>query len=140
MGLKLKKELTEPIAGHGAVTGQIGGSGFWCVRPTFFKEVGYLNLKSLINCDKKHDSSYWDLLSLSTNNKDYIVGLKYKLCIHTGKIAGSTCNVLTKNRVLPEPQKQGLIKFEAADEKIDKMSFDEFYELVSNDKDMAKDW
>lgn len=139
-GIKPKKDIDIPIGGYPAVSGKIGGSGFWCVRSSFFRDVGYLNLKSLLNCDKKHDSSYWDLLSQASNNQDYIIGLKHKLCIHVGKIAGSTCNVLTRNRNMTELQRENSIKFEGSENKIDEMSFVDFYELVSKDPDMAKDW
>lgn len=139
-GIKSITNLPYAIGGVEAVTGQLGGSGFWCVKSDFFRDVGYLNLQSLMDLNKRHDVEYWGKMSKVSGGKDYIVGLKKKLCIHCGKIAGSTCNTLTRNKNLQESEKEKLIRFEKSEEDIDKMSFDEFYEKVSHDPDMAKDW
>ncbi len=112
------------------VSGSLGGSGFWTVRNNFFKDVGFLNLKNLVGHAKKHDQEYWALLSKKTNGKPYIVGLKTKLAVHCGPMAGSVCNILTRNR--ENPKKEDLIKFEEFEARIDKMSFEEFYEEVKN--------
>jgi hypothetical protein len=112
------------------VSGSLGGSGFWTVRNNFFKDVGFLNLKNLVGHAKKHDQEYWALLSKRTNGKPYIVGLKTKLAVHCGPMAGSVCNMLTKNR--ENPKKEEMIKFESYEERIDKLSFEEFYEEVKN--------
>ena len=139
-GIKSITNLPYKIGGIDAVTGQLGGSGFWSVRPNFFRDVGYLNLQTLIGMNKRHDVEYWGRMALASGNKDYIIGLKHKLCIHCGKIAGSVCNKLSKNRHIKDSEREKLIKFEESEEEIDKMSFDEFYEKVSHDPDMAKDW
>jgi len=139
-GIKSITHLTYSIGGVEAVTGKIGGSAFWSVRPNFFRDVGYLNLNSLLGLNKGHDIETWGLLDRATKGKDYILGLKHKLCMHTGKYAGSCCNVLTRNKNLQETEKEKLIRFEKAEEEIDKMSFDEFYEKVSKDPNVAKDW
>ena len=41
---------------------------------------------------------------------------------------------------MTELQRENSIKFEGSENKIDEMSFVDFYELVSKDPDMAKDW
>jgi len=132
-GIKHAKRLTQPIAGKTAVVGKLGGSAMWCVKPNFFTDVGYLNLAQLINLNKKHDQLYWTKLSAAASNQSYIIGLDCKLGIHCGAIAGSVCNALSKGR-------KHEISFEAADTRIDSMKFDEFYNMVSKDKRLHKDW
>ena len=79
-------------------------------------------------------------MSQQTHGREYTLGLQHKLCIHTGKISGSICNILSRNRFISDKEKEELIKLEDSEKMIDQMSFDDFYELVSNDKDMIKDW
>jgi len=112
------------------MVGSLGGSAFWTVRNNFFSDIGFLNLKNLVGCVKRHDQEYWGLLGQKTNGKPYILGLKAKLAIHCGPISGSVCNVLTTNR--KNPNKEELIKFEKYEERIDKMTFEEFFEEVKN--------
>jgi hypothetical protein len=121
-----------------AKTGKLGGSGFWAVRPNFFRDVGFLNLGQLVGHNKKHDQMYWRLLEKASGGKPYIMGLKTELRFHCGKQAGSVCNVLTRqkdNKKLSE-----LIKFEHAENKLAKLSFDDFYEIIKKDKSIFKDW
>jgi len=105
--------------------------------PGGIKEIT-LPLKQLVGCDKRHDQIYWSLLGQSTGGKPYIMGLKEKLGVHCGKLAGSVCNKLSRNR--GKANKSELIKFEQAEEKISNMTFEEFYKLIFNDKILIKDW
>lgn len=139
-GIKCKVNLDHLIGGVKACLGTHGGSGFWSVRPNFFKEIGFLDLKHFQNLHKRHDIEYWYKISQYTQGKEYILGLQHKLCIHTGKISGSICNILSGNRFFSDKEKEDLIKLEESEKIIDQMSFDEFYNLVSNDEDMIKDW
>ena len=137
-GIMKKKEIPQAIAGYKAMTGTHGGSGFWCVKNNFFREVGYLNVKELIGLDKKHDQNYWRKLQQISKNQDYILGLNLKIVIHTGLMAGSICNSLTKNKT--KPDKQELIKFDSAEKEIDSLSFDQFYIKIKDNKDMMNNW
>jgi len=124
------------IANGNCKVGYYGGSGLWSVRPNFFREIGFLDLKRLVGHNKKHDQEYWKLLASKTGNKPYILGLSTKLGLHTGSMVGSVCNVLTKH-----PAKQGAlekIKFPHVDEEIDKLTFDEFYEKICSNEVMRK--
>lgn len=118
-------------------SGRLGGSGLWSSRNNFFRDVGFLDLTRLVNHDKKHDQLYWLQMDKTTNGKDYIMGLNKKLGIHCGKQAGSVCNVLTKNK---GGDKKEFIKFEKAEEKLSKISFDEFYKLIQDNKELLRDW
>jgi len=137
-GIKQKVVLDQKIAGFEAKFGKLGGSGLWSVRPNFFRDVGFLDVKKSVDQVKRHDQEYWNLLDQSTSGKGYILGLRTKLGIHCGKFAGSICNVLSRNRKTPNKLK--LIEFEKAEEKINSMSFDEFYKKVQDDKDLVNDW
>lgn len=139
-GIKNKKPITQKIGGFNACTGQSGGSGLWSVRTNFFKDIGYLDLKELIGLSKKHDQLYWKKLGLTTRGKDYILGLETKLGIHTGKISGSICNTLARNKNLKQKNVEELIKFEEAEKRIDSMTFDEFYKMIKDDKTLMNDW
>ena len=140
-GIKSKTILNEKIAGlTGNKTGHLGGSGFWSLPTSFARDVGYLDVKSLVGHDKKHDQFYWSKLEHATKGKDYILGLNHKLCVHVGKIAGSVCNTLTKNKNLKQRNPEELIKFDDEEKKIDSLTFDEFYKLIINDKEMINNW
>lgn len=119
-------------------TGFLGGSGLWSMRSNFFEDVGTLDLTQLIKHDKKHDQNYWKLMQSKNGNDPYIMGINVKLGIHCGKVAGSVCNRLTHNRT--NPKKEKLICFEQAEQKIDELSFDEFYKNIVNDTHLIKDW
>jgi len=121
-----------------AIVGKQGGSGLWSIRTNFFKDVGFLPLKQLVGHDKKHDQIYWGLLNTSTGGNPYIMGLKEKLGIHCGQEAGSVCNRLTSNR--GKANRTEVIKFEKAEEKISKMTFEEFYKYIVNNNYLVKDW
>ena len=81
-----------------ARVGSLGGSALWSVRPNFFRDVGFLDLRRLVGHDKKHDQLYWQLLSKASGGRYYIMGLNQKLGIHCGRQSGSVCNVLTRRR------------------------------------------
>ena len=138
-GIKAKTDLPQKIAGKIPVIGKLGGSGFWSVRTNFFEDVGFLDLKPLIGFDKKHDQSYWVLLDKSSGGKDYILGLRDKLSLHCGgSISGSVCNNLSRNK--NSKDKLDTIKFEDSENKIDSMTFDEFYEMITNNKSLYLGW
>lgn len=130
-GIKYQKKLHNKINGIDAKIGKLGGSGFWAVKPNFFDDVGLLDLNRLVNKNKKHDQEYWRLLDHRTNGKPYILGLKHNLCVHCGKLAGSTCNRLVKNNS---------IKFEKQEKKIGSMDFDEFWNVATDDSGLYDDW
>lgn len=136
-GIKNRTE-THNIGDIKGRVGILGGSGLWAVRNNFFDDVGFLNLKELVGHDKQHDQRYWTLLSKASKGKPYIMGLNQKLGIHCGSMAGSICNKLTKHKGGTERDK--IIRFEHAEQKIDGMSFDEFYESIKNDKRLIGDW
>ena len=138
-GIKNVNKEAYKIAGKmTAKVGMLGGSGFWSVRPNFFSDVGLLNLKPLVGQHKKHDQQYWRLLKSASKGKPYIMGLQSKIGYHCGAIAGSVCNKLSKNR---NNKKIGnLINFEGQEKNIDSMSFDEFYDKISNDKRFTRGW
>jgi len=71
----------------------------------------------------------------STNGQPYILGLKSKLAFHCGGKYGSVCNKLTSNR--NNPNKEKLICFEESEEQISNMTFNDFYEMLSNDPLMS---
>ncbi len=126
------------IAGFHAVEGKLGGSGFWSVRPNFFEDIGFLNLKTLVRANKKHDQYYWKILSTKCKNREYILGLKDKLCLHCGKDALSMCNVLTQGQgTFNDKIKEKLLKSEID---IDKIPFDEFYQRSLDNKDISNNW
>jgi hypothetical protein len=119
--------------------GKLGGSGLWSVRPNFFRDVGYLNLKELVGHNKKHDQLYWRSLERASGRNPYILGLDQKLGIHCGSQAGSVCNTLTRGG----PKLKGKldkIKFERAEKEIDSVEFDLFFKRIYNDKRMLNDW
>ena len=138
-GIKNVDKTVHTIAGNmtGKV-GRLGGSGLWSVRPNFFTEVGLLNLKALVGQHKKHDQQYWALLQKASGGKPYIMGIQSKLGFHCGAVAGSVCNRLTRNRTNPKVGE--LIKFKGNDQEIEKLSFDEFYESILNDKRFTRGW
>jgi hypothetical protein len=139
-GIKNTDSTVHTIAGDiTAKVGRLGGSGFWSVKPNFFREVGYLNLKPLIGQHKKHDQQYWGLLQKASDGKPYIMGLQTKLCYHCGPLAGSICNRLTKGNRNPKWEKDG-IQYADAEEKIEKLSFDEFEKLVMKDERVRRGW
>jgi len=138
-GIKNKILLKQKIAERDAVIGKLGGSGFWSFQPNFYEDVGLLDLKKLVGLNKKHDQLYWNLLDKSSKGKEYIMGLKDKLVVHCGgKIASSVCNILTRNN--NNKNKLDLIKFEEIENKIDAMTFNEFYNTIINDNELLNNW
>jgi len=113
--------------------GKLGGSGFWNVRPNFFRQVGYIDLQQVVGLHKKHDQTYWRLLNKASGGKGYIASLEKKLVFHLGGMVGSVCNNLTKTNI-PEQKKLKIIEFKESDEKIENMDFDEFYNMVKANK------
>ena len=136
----IKNVIKEGHTIAGKMTGKVGmlgGSGFWSVRPNFFSDVGLLDLKPLVGQHKKHDQQYWKLLKRASKGQPYIMGLQSKIGYHCGALAGSVCNKLTKNR---NKKAKDLIKFETQETNIDKMTFDEFYHQITNDKRFTRGW
>jgi len=129
-GIKERDSATYKIGEIEAITGKLGGSGLWSVRPNFFKDVGFLNLKQLVGQDKRHDSLYWSSIGKSSNGKPYIMGLNTKMAFHCGGQFGSVCNILTRNR--NNPQKNDLIAFKKSEELLQNVSFDEFYDSIKD--------
>jgi hypothetical protein len=139
-GIKHKNEehrITEDLIGH---AGMLGGSGLWSVRSNFFTDVGLLPLNQLVGQNKRHDQLYWQLLQKASGSRHYIMGLDKKLGIHCGSMAGSVCNVLTRNRTTKGNKKLNLICFEEADNAIKRMDFDTFFEKIYNNKQLIADW
>jgi len=120
--------------------GKLGGSGFWSVRPNFFSDVGFLPMKQLVGKAKQHDQITWTMCDRVTNGKEYILGMKPKLAIHAGGKTGSVCNRLTKQAHAPLKQKLDGIKFAEQEDKIDSVSFDEFYKTCINDDAILREW
>jgi hypothetical protein len=139
-GISKRNNVPVKISGFDAKTGINGGSGFWSVRSDFFRDVGYLDIKELVGFDKKHDQKYWIKLNNINKGKDYILGLDAKLVLHTGGIAGSLCNNLTKYRISATINKEDVIKFERQEEEIDALTFDQFYDKIKNDSIVANNW
>lgn len=104
-----------------AITGRLSGSGFWAVRPNFYKDVGFLDIKPLIGFAKKHDQQYWKKMA---KGKNYILGLNHLMVLHTGPIAGSICNVIGYGT---NSKKEKTIRFKEEERLIEEMSFDNFY-------------
>jgi len=137
-GIKHKHQPIK-LAGYECKPGKLGGSGLWSIRNNFFSNVGYLPLDRLVNQAKLHDQIYWRILEKKTKGQPYILGIKHKLGIHCGKVAGSVCNVLTRGRNNPKEAMEK-IKFKEAEKKIDNMSFQAFYDMICKDKSMSNDW
>lgn len=128
-GIKHGKPHTAPIGGYGAYLGKLGGSGFWAVKPNFFEDVGFLDIKSLVGQDKKHDQTYWRLMDQKSGGKPYILGVKTRMIYHCGGMVGSICNTLTRNR-------KGNVNFEEQDKMVESLSFEDFLEKarIKNEK------
>lgn len=137
-GIKQKKEIGPQIAEGKAKIGKLGGSGLWSVRPDFFRDVGFIDLRKLVGHDKKHDQEYWRLMEKASGGKPYILGLKKKLGVHCGPCTGSVCNILTKNRGNKDLDEK--IKFKAQEERIDSMSFADFYKWITDTQAYDQNW
>ena len=136
-GIKSKKEehrIAKDLLGRAGV---LGGSGLWSVRPNFFTDVGLLPLNQLVNQNKRHDQIYWQLMAKASGRKPYIMGLDKKLGIHCGKMAGSVCNVLTRQRGKKDLSK---ICFKEGDDNIRSMDFDTFFAQIQDNKKLIADW
>lgn len=136
-GMKQKELLKDTINGNKVVLATLGGSGFWSIRPDFFRDVGYLDLSKFVGRNKGHDSQYWPIIHKASKGKKYTLGLQKKLAIHCGPMIGSVCNVL-QNYKMDEKNKLEKIKFELGEENISKMNFDEFFKLVSAKNELSK--
>ena len=140
-GIKSRVETIDIVPGKmiGRL-GRLGGSGFWSVRPNYFNDVGFLPIPQLVGHDKKHDQLTWRLCERATNGQPYILGLNPKLAVHVGRLAGSVCNRLTRNRHLQKEKKLDAIKFPGNESKIDSIPFEEFYEECINDRRIVREW
>ena len=78
------------------------------------------------------------MLQQSSPGKPYIMGINQKLGVHCGKVAGSVCNRLTRNKNVKN--KLDLIKFEEAEKNIDSKDFKTFYDTIINDKALIGNW
>jgi len=136
-GLKNATTTKYKVKNENVFSGKLGGSGFWAVNTNFFNTVGFLDCKYFIGKNKKHDQMYWSKLNRSSSNHDYIWAIQAKMAIHTGGIAGSVCNALTRNR----NKKEGLekVKFKEIDSKIDQLTFDQFYNGIK-EKNILYKW
>jgi hypothetical protein len=136
-GLKHATPVNYKIRKCHVYSGKLGGSGFWAVGPDFFQQVGFLDVGSFVGRNKKHDQMYWSKLNRASNNQNYILAIQAKMAIHAGGIAGSVCNGLTRNRDI----RKGLekVKFKEVDNKIDLLTFDEFYNGIK-DKNKLYKW
>jgi len=115
-GIKSRSEVYDIMVSgdklQGSV-GELGGSGLWSMKSNFFEDVGFLNLTKLAGLHKQHG-------------------------IHCGKIAGSVCNRLTRNK--NNPKKEHMILFKDAEEKIGKQNFDDFFKSIVNDDSLINNW
>lgn len=134
--VKEKHQINLDLLGK---VGSLGGSGLWTVKPNFYTDVGLLNLNQLVGLYKKHDQLYWQLLSKSAGNKPYIMGLNKKLGIHCGRLSGSVCNTLTRQK-RASSKDLSKIHFSESDENIRKMNFDEFYQKIFDNSSLISDW
>lgn len=137
-GIKHKKEEHQIAADLNGRAGTLGGSGLWSVRPNFFRDVGFLDLKQLVGQNKRHDQLYWQLLHKASGGKPYIMGVNKKLGIHCGRLAGSVCNTLTRERNTQVALER--IKFEKGDEEIKNMNFKTFFNTIQSDRHLIGDW
>lgn len=137
-GIIKRNPLKVKIAGFSCESGKAGGSGFWCVQSNFYDEVGFLPESKFVGINKRHDSSYWNLLNSSSRGQDYTLGLKHKFCIHCGKYSGSVCNVLTENK--NKLNKEKMIFFDEQEKNIGNLSFEEFYKKIITDEKLMNDW
>ena len=136
-GIRNVKPLPWKVKEYAAYMGFLGGSGFWAVRPNFFSDVGLLDLRKLVGHDKKHDQLYWQKLQRASEGKPYIMGLRTKLTIHTGGMAGSICNKLAREG--RNERTMEIIKFKVPDAQIEAMDFDTFFNQFTGWK-TNEDW
>ena len=126
-GIMRREKIRNKIAGFDAEVGYNGGSAIWTVRKNFFQDVGYLNLRSLVGINKKHDQHYWPMMNRKTRGKPYILGIDTPLAYDSSALLGSVCNSLEKAR---KNKKQRLdISFANKEKEIDNMNFDDFFKL-----------
>jgi hypothetical protein len=131
-----RKEIPQMIAGVKCELGKLGGSELWCVKNNFFEEIGLLQVRNFVGLSKKYDQSYWYLADKITCGRPYILGLNHKLAIHCGSLTYSTCNTLTR-----KGPKVDLKEIEEKTDKyIDGLTFEEFYDAISNDETLLKEW
>jgi hypothetical protein len=135
-GIAERKEIPQKIAGVRCDIGKLGGSGLWSVRSDFFEKIGLLQVRNFLGMAKKYDQTYWYLLDRVTSGKPYILGLAHKLGIHCGSLTYSTCNLLTKKKY----QMSLLEAEEKTDKYLEGLSFEEFYDAVSSDETLLKEW
>ena len=112
-----------------------GGSGFWILKPTFFREIGYLDCNLVKGLNKKHDQNYWRKIEKVTNGKKYALAIHHIMALHTGPVySGSVCNILTKDKMDFKN-----IRLEEEDKNIENMDFDTFYNEIK-DNERCQNW
>lgn len=130
-GIKGRKPIQQKIAGLTAFAGFLGGSGFWTVRPNFFREVGFLDVPPLVGLNKKHDQSYWVKMKKITKTQPYILGLETISVLNCGgAISGSMCNILTRHKKASNLKEIVRKSNEEQDKKLMNMNFEEFHKMV----------
>lgn len=135
-GSKGTKLLDKKIIGCNAKLGHLGGSGFWCVQPNFFRDIGYLDVPPLVGHNKKHDQHYWRKLQKKTGG-NYVLSIGDIFAYHTGSIAGSICNRLTRNKNYKSNDCSKTVEVE---KRIDALVFDDFYKEISDPKKKLNRW
>jgi len=137
-GVQNKKLVNSKIAGVDAYTGWAGGSGYWAVKPDFFRDIGFLPVENFVGASKKHDQFYWLKLEQKSKGTNYMLGLDKRMIIHTG--FDSICNTLTRNKNLSREELEKVIKFEETENYINSMTFDEFFNKIKDDSMYLNNW
>ena len=128
--VKYGKWLDQKLGGYRAYHGKLSGSCLWASRPNFYEEVGYLDPKTLININKKHDQYYWTKMETLSKGQPYVLGLDAPLLLRGGPIAGSVCNVIGYSN---NPEKIKHVRYIEQDKYIDSMNFKDFYKKLNKE-------
>jgi len=123
-GSKLGQKNKTELNGYTCHLGTHTGSGFWAVKPTFFLDVGFLDITKFIGLNKKHDQFYWQMMLEKNQGLPYICGVEHMLFYNCGWWGTkSLCNTLT---VCPDSD----VSFSEEEDKLSQMTFSEFYSAV----------
>jgi len=133
-GVSDRKE-TIKVGNFDCDVGVHGGSGLWILKPTFFRDIGFLDCSLVQGINKKHDQNYWRQIEKVTHGKKYSLAIHHIMALHTGSIySGSVCNVLTKDKLDLKN-----IRFEEENKKIKDMTFYDFYNEIK-DNPRCQNW